>query len=191
MKRLIILCAPLLLCVGQAANQPFIVEPYLQMGNAPELSSSDSILVMWHAAEGDERWDVQSKRPSETKWSAPVAASFTKVAVRGIEPHRVYTARLSKLTPGVEFEYRIRRGDQSVFESRARARKTKDQPYRAAIFGDFGAGTPEQRAVAYQRRNAPPPHSAGATEKNKGDFRLTPIRITRPRSFELGVAYEN
>ena len=45
---------------------------------------------------------------------------------------------------------------EKVFQARARARKSKDQPYRFAVFGDCGAGTPEERAVAYQTYKARP-----------------------------------
>ena len=150
-------CLLLILAVAHAADQPFIVEPYIQMGDAPQLSSSDSLVVMWHTADVDQPWDVQVKKPSGNKWSAPVQATFTRVAVRGIEPHRVFRASLSTLKPGKEFDYRVRRRDgEIVFETRARARKTKHQPYRIAIFGDCAQGTPEQRAVAYQVYQAKP-----------------------------------
>jgi predicted phosphodiesterase len=37
-----------------------------------------------------------------------------------------------------------------VFSAKARARKSADQPYTFVAFGDCAAGTPEQRAIAYQ-----------------------------------------
>jgi acid phosphatase type 7 len=157
MPRVITFCLFLLIGVAHGADQPFIVEPYLQMGDAPQLSSSHSLVVMWHTADVDQPWDVQVKNPTGTKWSAPVQATFTRVAVRGIEPHRVFRARLSRLKPGKEFDYRVRRRDgEIVFQARARARKTERQPYRIAIFGDCAQGTPEQRAVAYQVYQAKP-----------------------------------
>src|SRR5258708_11750618 len=89
------------------ADPPFIIEPYLQMGDAPQLSSSDSLVVMWHTADIDQQWDVELKKPAGTKWSVPVHATFVRVAVRGIAPHRVFRAPLSKLQPGKEFDYRV------------------------------------------------------------------------------------
>jgi 3',5'-cyclic AMP phosphodiesterase CpdA len=157
MNRAIMFCLFLLLGVAHAADQPFIVEPYIQMGDAPQLSSSDSLVVMWHTADVDQPWDVQVKKPSGNKWSAPVHATLTRVAVRGIEPHRVFRAQLSTLKPGKEFDYRVRRGEgETVFQARAGARKTIHQSYRIAIFGDCSQGTPEQRAVAYQVYQAKP-----------------------------------
>ena len=140
-----------------AADPPFIVEPYLQMGDAPQLSSSDSLVVMWHTADVDQAWDVEVTKPAGTKWSVPVHATFVRVAVRGIAAHRVFRAPISKLKPGKEFDYRVRRRDgEIVFQARARARKSKRQSYRIAIFGDCAQGTPEQRAVAYQVYKAKP-----------------------------------
>jgi 3',5'-cyclic AMP phosphodiesterase CpdA len=157
MNRVITFCLLFLLEVACAADPPFIVEPYLQMGDAPQLSSSDSLVVMWHTTDIDQPWDVQVKKPDGTKWSTPVQATFTRVAVRGIDPHRVFRASLSNLKPGKEFDYRVRRRDgETVFQARARARKSERQQYRIAIFGDCAQGTPEQRAVAYQVYQAEP-----------------------------------
>src|SRR5689334_21161870 len=104
MKPLLICCALLLLCLGLAAEQPFVVEPYLQMGDAPRLSSSDSMLLMWHAADRDGAWDVQVKKLTDKKWSEPVSATSIRVLVRSIEPHRVFRAQLKNLKPGEEFD---------------------------------------------------------------------------------------
>ena len=81
---------------------------------------------MWHTADVDQAWDVQVKKPSATKWSEPVHASFTRVAVRGIEPHRVFRAQLSNLKPGKEFDYQVRRPNgETVFQARARAKRLR------------------------------------------------------------------
>jgi 3',5'-cyclic AMP phosphodiesterase CpdA len=144
------------LCLGYAAELPFIVEPYLQMGDAPKLSSSDSMAILWHTADIDQPWDVQVKKPLDKKWSGPVAAVFTRVAVRGIEPHRVFRAQVKDLKRGEEFDYRLLRKGEPVFEARARARKSKDQPYRFVVFGDCGAGTAASREIAFQTYKAKP-----------------------------------
>ena len=68
----------------------------------------------------------------------------------GIEPHRVYHAALTGLEPGVTFAYRVSRGGQAVFEAEARAPKGASQPQRFVVFGDCGANTPEQKAIAYR-----------------------------------------
>ena len=113
MKRLLIFCTLLSVCLG-AAQQPFVVEPYLQMGDAPKLSSSDSMVILWHTLDVDQSWDVQVKKPADKKWSGPIAAVFTRVAVRGIEPHRVFRAQLKDLKRGEEFDYRVLQNGEQV-----------------------------------------------------------------------------
>ena len=48
------------------------------------------------------------------------------------------------------------RGGVPVFEARARTPRTEAQPHRFVVFGDGGADTWEQRAVAYQTYQARP-----------------------------------
>ncbi len=48
------------------------------------------------------------------------------------------------------FAYRVSRGGKVVFEAEARAPKVARQPQRFVAFGDCGAGTPEQKAIAYR-----------------------------------------
>ena len=48
------------------------------------------------------------------------------------------------------FAYRVSRGGKVVFEAEARAPKVARQPHRFVAFGDCGAGTPEQKAIAYR-----------------------------------------
>jgi hypothetical protein len=149
------------------------------MGDAPGISSSDSMVIQWHSADTDQRWDVQVKKPDSEKWSGPIAATFTRVAVRDIVPHRVFRAQIKDLTPGEEFDYRVRLAGEKVFQARARARKSKNQPYRFAVFGDCGAGTPEESAVAYQ------------TYKTRPDFVFIPgdIVYSRGRISEYRTKY--
>ncbi|MEO7648855.1 MAG: metallophosphoesterase, partial [Bryobacteraceae bacterium] len=156
MIRLTLVCVLLCLSPGYAGEPPFVVEPYLQMGDAPKLSSSDSMAILWHTADVDQPWDVQVKKPESKKWSGPIAAVSTRVAVRGIEPHRMFRVRVKNLKEGEEFDYRVLRDGAAVFEARARARKSKNQPYRFAVFGDCGAGTPESREIAFQAYRAKP-----------------------------------
>src|SRR5713226_2631873 len=104
MLRLTIFCIMLSLGRGQAAELPFVVDPYIQMGDAPALSSSDSMVIMWHTADVDQPWDVQVKKPADKRWSGPIAAVSIRVAVRDIEPHRVFRARVKGLKKGEEFD---------------------------------------------------------------------------------------
>ena len=63
---------------------------------------------------------------------------------------------LTGLVPGAAFTYRLRRAGEVVFTAEGRAPKAAGQSYRFALFGDCGAGTAEERAVAYQAYQARP-----------------------------------
>jgi hypothetical protein len=132
------------------ADKVFRVKPYVQLGDAPAASARESLEVLWHAADRDERWSVEARPADGQPWRRFEASVLRRIAVEGIEPHRVYRARLTDLTPGAEVPYRVWHEDRPVFEATARARKGAGQPHRFAAFGDCGAGSGEQKAVAYQ-----------------------------------------
>ena len=74
----------------------------------------------------------------------------------GIEPHRVYQHLWpiwSRARSSATASAMVAR---AVFESEARAPKAADQPYRFVVFGDCGADTPEERAIAYRTFLAKP-----------------------------------
>ena len=79
-----------------------------------------------------------------------------RIAVGEVPPHRVYRATLSGLRPGAAVEYRVRKSGAPVFTAQAQARKGNDQPHRFVVFGDCGANTAGQKAVAYQTYRAQP-----------------------------------
>ncbi len=131
----------------RAPDGPFLVKPYLQLGHAP---AAGKLVLMWHAADADDDWSVEYQPGPGTRWQAAKEPTARRVAVSHIEPHRVYHAALTGLEPGVKFAYRVSRKGTRVFEAEARAPKVAHQPHRFVAFGDCGAGTPEQKAVAYR-----------------------------------------
>ena len=130
-----------------APEAPFLVKPYLQLGHT---QATGKLVLMWHAADTDAEWAVEYRPGPGTRWQAAKAPAARRVAVAGIEPHRVYHTPLTGLEPGVMFAYRVSRGGEVVFEAEARAPKVAHQPQRFVAFGDSGAGTPEQKAIAYR-----------------------------------------
>ncbi len=138
---------PLLLAASAAYAQPFLVKPYLQFGDNP--ADPQKMSVLWHTADRDGTFAVQW-RQGGGKWSRPAPASSHRIAVRSIEPHRVWLAALAGLKPGTAFEYQVLEAGKPVFQATAKTRKSSRQPYRFALFGDSGAGTPEQRVIAAQ-----------------------------------------
>jgi hypothetical protein len=173
---LLSLSAALLLSQTTLIEEPFLEKPYLQLGDAPKLSTSESLVLLWHTDNTPADWKVEVRTSKDPKWrAAGQPTSQTVVAPAGvpavtgkdgakkdspappaIEPHLVYRARMTGLIPGEEFHYRVLKAGAPVFESIAKARKSAAQPYRFAVFGDAGQATPAQNAVAYQASLAKP-----------------------------------
>jgi acid phosphatase type 7 len=171
-----LLAAALLLSQTPPAAEPFLEKPYLQLGDAPKISASESLVLLWHTDATPAEWAVEVRTSRDSAWRAvaqptsqTVSAPAGEPAIAGkngakkdvpaspaIEPHMVYRARLTKLLPGQEFRYRVLKAGKPVFDATGRARKSADQPFRFALFGDCGQGTPAENAVAYQAYLAKP-----------------------------------
>lgn len=131
----------------------FLVRPYLQLGDAP---TPRGLRILWHAPDADAPWALEYRDRSDGPWRPADAPAWRRVAVPGVLAHRVYRADLKDLEPGSTFDYRVRRGDEVVFAAEGRAPKAAGQPHRFVVFGDGGAGTAEERAVADQVYRARP-----------------------------------
>ena len=171
-----LLAAALLLSQTPPGSEPFLEKPYLQLGDAPKISPSESLVLMWHTDTTPAQWAVEVRTSRDSAWRAvgqptsqTVSAPAGEPAVAGkngakkdspaspaIKPHLVYRARLTALVPGQEFRYRVLKAGKPVFDATARARKSPAQPFRFALFGDCGQGTPAENAVAYQAYLAKP-----------------------------------
>jgi hypothetical protein len=131
----------------KAPTGPFLVKPYLQLGHT---QAPGKLVLHWHAPDADAAWTAEYQAGAGRPWQAAQAPSVNRVAVAGIEPHRVYHVALTGLQAGEVFSYRVSQGGVVVFESEARAPKAADQRHRFVVFGDCGAGTPEEAAIAYR-----------------------------------------
>ena len=144
----------LLIALGAGAQQPsdFLVSPYLQLGNRPQLSADESLSLLWHTGDSDAKWQVEVQATPGGAWktSGLPAMHHVSIPASTIAPHRVYETELAGLKPGAEFSYRVSRNGAVVFSGQARARKAAGQPYRFAVFGDCADGSPTEAAVAYQ-----------------------------------------
>ena len=138
------------------AADPFVVKPYLQLGDAAKLAASESMVVMWHTADEDADFRVFSKPGSASTWTTAKKPEWRRVAVRTVEPHRVWSASMTGLKPGEAFDYRVERAGETVFTSRGMARKSAAQPYKFVVFGDCGQDTAAQRLIAKLSMDAKP-----------------------------------
>jgi predicted phosphodiesterase len=173
---LCLMATAILLSQTTPGSLPFLEKPYLQLGNAPSLAASESLVLLWHTGPSPAQWTVEVRTSKDPAWRAMqqptsqiVSAPAGRPAVAGqdgakknaagspaIEPHLVYRARLTRLIPGEEFRYRVLQAGKTVFEAAAHARKAARQPYRFVLFGDCGQETAAENAVAYQAYLAKP-----------------------------------
>jgi predicted phosphodiesterase len=131
---------------------PFLVKPYLQLGDAPTATATEVISLLWHTEDTDGVWRVEIKPQGGSAWTQAEAPTAQRISVGGVAPHRVWTARMAGLAPGKPFTYRVLQNNKLVFQSGVQAarRGDKQNDYRFVVFGDCAAGTKNQRKVAYQ-----------------------------------------
>ncbi len=141
---------------GAASTGPFVVEPYVQLGDPADPRKIDGLSILWHAEDVDADWKVEYRTADDQPWRATAEPQGRRIAVVSQPPHRVYRGVLRDLAPGVVCSYRVVRGGEVVFASTLKSPKSKDQPHRFAVFGDCGAGTPAEKAIAFQVHRANP-----------------------------------
>jgi 3',5'-cyclic AMP phosphodiesterase CpdA len=177
LKAVCLAAASLLLSYAASEPDTFLERPYLQLGDVPKLSSSESLVLLWHTMKEPADWKVEVRTSKDSAWrvagpvasqlvSPPAGAPWTTVSKDGkkkenpapeaVAPHLVYRARLTNLVPGEEFHYRLLKASRPVFDAVGHARKSARQPFRFALFGDCGQGTPSENAISYQTYLAKP-----------------------------------
>jgi predicted phosphodiesterase len=138
------------------APSPFLVEPYLQLGDVPKLSVTESVRVLWQAANDPTvKWTVEVRQDSREPWRAAVGAGGRVIATND-PPYRLFSVPLTRLRPGAEFDYRVSRNGAVVFAAKGKARSSADQPYRFVVTGDTGADTEQERRIVHQIHLAQP-----------------------------------
>lgn len=131
-----------------APPDPFLVKPYLQLGQ--DALALDALSLLWHGPDQDAAWSVTLKPAAQEDGEQTLRPTWTRIAVPGIEPHRVYRALLRPLRPGVACEYRVLLDGKPVFQGAANARKGPGEPSRVAVLGDLGGDDPPTQAIARQ-----------------------------------------
>jgi 3',5'-cyclic AMP phosphodiesterase CpdA len=137
----------------KAPEGPFLAKPYVQLGHSQE---PGKVIVLWHTSDVDAPWTVEYKTPAEASWHFAKAPSVQRIAVAGIEPHRVYHTAIKGLHPGEATTYRVSKAGAVVFQSEAHAPKAADQGHRFVVFGDCGVDGPEQASIAFRTFQAKP-----------------------------------
>ncbi len=136
--------AALLLAATLQAQAPFLVPPYLQLGDAPLPTARERLDLLWQAEDKDATWSVEVRGPKG--WVPQAAPTFHRMAAPPLPSHRIYRATLRELLPGARVPYRVKRDGTMVFEAEAQVRKAA--AHRFLVTGDAAEGTAEQGAIA-------------------------------------------
>lgn len=142
---------PLLAIVASQAGT-LLVAPEVQLGARAD-GRADSLSLVWQTPDLDAPFKVRYGQGGSSKTAAP---TFRTIRVEGIEPHRVYTAVLKGLKPGVRVDYKVLAGADVRYAAAVMAPKSERQPYRVAVFGDCGVAGVEQAQIAYQAHATKP-----------------------------------
>lgn len=135
-----------LLTLRSQSAGTLLIQPEVQLGTRAD-GRADAVSLVWLSPDADAPFAVRYVQDGKVK-SAPV--SFRTIRIEGIEPHRVYTAVLAGLKPGVRTDYKVLSGGDVRFASSVMAPKSDRQAYSFAVFGDCGVAGVEQAQVSYQ-----------------------------------------
>ncbi len=138
------------------AEQAFLVEPYLQLGDPPTHQPTRSLTLVWQTADRQADWSVDYKVGADERWRSTPEPAFDRVAMLGVPPHRVYHAKLDLRDADGSVPYRVKKGGETVFTALARSPKDASKPYRFVVFGDCGANSADQKAIACETFKSQP-----------------------------------
>lgn len=136
----------LILTLSFGNAQQLLVTPYLQPGNASNLSKEQKVLI-WQTDSIPGNYKIEYYLTSDHKKSEAKVTS-TQLKLSNTTTY-LYRVNLSKLKFDSEYAYRVSLNNQSIAEGTFSTR-TKNNQTRFAVFGDCGAGTPQQAKIAYQ-----------------------------------------
>jgi 3',5'-cyclic AMP phosphodiesterase CpdA len=139
-----------------APGGAFVVAPYVQLGDAPVPAPVEALELLWQGHERDDAWSVEYQKAPGGAWAKAEVPTMHRLVVEGLAPRRLYRTTLGGLAPGGACAYRVRLGENIVFEAQAHARRAAGGASRFVAFGDGGANTSGQRAVALQVAHTQP-----------------------------------
>ncbi len=154
-------------CASGAPESPgdFVVKPYVQLGSAVPDSHTDVRALLWKMEAPDPTVNLEIRRTSpdssatnrrnspETWTAAPV--KWKTVRTPPVPPYGLASAEMRGLALNATYEYRVRRGAETLFSSAFSTRRSPGRPATVVFMGDCGAGSKEQKALAvelYRRR---------------------------------------
>lgn len=126
---------------------PFIIKPYLQLGDNDAPSSFGQLTLAWHTKSFTSDWSVAVKHEDESAWTDMGVVESRKLKIEDIETHLRHTCLLTNLKHGKKFKYRVQWQNKTVFEAESRAPVAPDSKFRVAVVGDIADGGSDSRTI--------------------------------------------
>lgn len=128
--------------------QTFLVPPYLQPGNSPNLSKEQKVLI-WQTDSIPGNFTVLCTSLS-TASAKPLKVKVTSDKLQLLNKTTyLYRAELAGLKFDETYSYEVILNNKSLYKGQFDARTKKTQT-RFAVFGDCGTGSLQQAQIAYQ-----------------------------------------
>lgn len=127
--------------------QQILVSPYLQPGNASTLSKEQKTLI-WQTDSIPGNYNVEFSLATAGQKVSKAKVSVVKLYLNN-KTTFLYRANLTSLKFDSQYTYKVSSNNQSISEGYFSTR-TKTKETKFVVFGDCGAGTPQQAEIAYQ-----------------------------------------
>jgi len=127
--------------------QQMLVSPYLQPGNVSSLIKEEKVLL-WQTDSVPGKYKIEYYATNDGKKIALAKIRSDELKLKN-KTTFLYRATLNKLKFDADYTYKVSLNDQVITEGSFTTRTKKDQT-KFAVFGDCGAGTPQQAQIAYQ-----------------------------------------
>lgn len=148
MKQLVSIKLVLLLSIGiQVCGQTLLVPPYLQPGNTPTLAKESKVII-WQTDSIPGKYQVEFSTSAAGAKLTRAKVSWVSLKLKN-KTTLLYRSTLPGLKFDTEYSYRVLLNGTSIATGKFVTR-TKKSETRFAVFGDCGAGTPQQAEIAYQ-----------------------------------------
>ncbi len=134
--------------------QTVLVKPYVQPGPGSTLTGQDAKVLLWMTDQKPGEFAVEFG--ATKNFGQTAAPERTPLDLNTNQHYFRYTAALGNLPFDSEIFYRVKLGKKVVRESSFRTRATAEKPVRFIVVGDAGAGTKEQRKLAFEMAKTKP-----------------------------------
>lgn len=137
----------LLLACHLLHAQQLLVPPYLQPGNASGLSKEQKVLI-WQTDSIPATYKVEYTLAMPGQKMVIAKTTFVHLNLKN-KTTFLYRANLAGLKFDSEYSYKVSLNEQAIAEGSFTTRTKKNQT-KFVVFGDCGAGIPQQAKIAYQ-----------------------------------------